>query len=214
MLPPDPGQSADPTIQQMFALHTRLSKKVASLNQHLYAYAMLTDREEIEAPEVSALDHYNMLDEPSCSCDICVDWHTRRDEFVQVAKLIPKGHKWTVCGCDNCRFVGRIQLNFLAASNRRDLLIEMSFHARYHSNHGQTVMGWLIDELQKPVYTVNWCAQEMSRFPMARWIQRCEHAVSGLVSGAVFCNSTMATDVIVSSRSTLTADVSGFDAYF
>jgi hypothetical protein len=83
----------------------------------------------------------------------------------------------------------------------------MSFHARYHSRHGERVMAWLEEEMQKPGYTVNWCAQEMSRFPMARWLSRCNMAVSGDVGEEVFINSTMVTEMYTPFGSTLFADV-------
>lgn len=148
-----------------------------------------------------------MLDAPDCGCATCMEWEMRRAEFVATTSLVPKGHKWTVCACPACRFVGRIQLNYLAATNRRDLLIEMSYHARHHSSHPDIVMAWLDKEMRRPDYTVNWCAQEMSRFPVERWMKRCEMAVSGVVSGAVFRASAMTTDFLVSIGSSLVAEV-------
>ena len=41
-------------------------------------------------------------------------------------------------------------------------------------------------EMRRPEYTENWRAQEMSRFPMAYWLRRCEAAVGPVISGAVF----------------------------
>jgi len=171
------------------------------------AYADRIVAEEIKPP-VSPLEHYSMLD-AECGCSTCMDWETRRAEFVEAVTLVPKGHKWTICACPDCRFVGRIQLNYLAATNRRDLMIEMSFHARYHSRHGREVMAWLDQEMRNPSYTTNWLAQELSRFPVERWIKRCEMAVSGFVSGAVFSASAGVTHLTSYLGSTLGAEVSG-----
>jgi len=198
--------SPDLAIQHLVDKQTELAIGLEALSQRLLAYAKQI-RPVLVRPAVSAQEHYNMLDEGDCGCSACMDWDLRRKEFIRATKLIPKGHKWTVCACDRCRFVGRFQLNLLAAANRRELLIEMSFHARYHSRHGKLVMDWLEQEMHSPAYTVNWCAQEMSRYPMERWLQRCETAVSGVVGGPVFINSTMVTDMRVSFASSLLADV-------
>lgn len=176
------------TIRSFSHRRVEIVGELARIATVLTAWAT-HDRAAEGRPPMSPLVHYSMLDAPECGCVTCVEWETRRAEFVDAALLVPKGHKWTICGCPDCRFVGRIQLNYLAATNRRDLLIEMSFHARYHSRHGGAVMAWLEQEMRNPAYTVNWCAQEMSRFPLDRWIRRCEMAVSGAVSGVVFTES-------------------------
>ncbi len=167
----------------------------------------------VDRPAISPQEHYNMLDEEICGCATCIDWDLRRKEFTRATKLIPAGHKWTVCACDLCRFVGRFQLNLLAAANRRELLIEMSFHARYHSYHGGLVMNWLETEMRKPTYTMNWCAQEMSRYPMERWLQRCETAVSGVAGGPVFVTSARMTDAVANVGSSLSAEVAEYHTY-
>ena len=192
-----------------------LMARITSLYDALTAYAMHTPVQEDRLP-VSPLEHYSMLDAPDCGCGTCADWEQRRAEFVEAATLVPKDHKWTICACPDCRLVGRIQLNYLAATNRRDLLIEMSFHARYHSRHGALIMAWLANEMKNPAYTINWCAQEMSRYPLERWISRCEMAVSGLVSGTVFRATAGVTDFVSSLGSSLNAQIgslsAGFDA--
>lgn len=185
-LPPD--VSPDPVIRRIAARREMVLAEMQRVRAMLELYVQQQRQETVRSP-VSPLEHYSMLDAPDCGCQTCIEWEQRRAEFVEVVALVPKGHKWTICACAICRFVGRIQLNWLAAQNRRDLLIEMSFHARYHSRHGVHVMAWLEQEMQNPSYTINWCAQEMTRFPMERWIRRCETAVSGLVSGAVFLDA-------------------------
>jgi hypothetical protein len=203
---PDPLDSPDPAVRYIAERRAYLLEEINRLGRSLVAYAKNVP--EVDSrPPVSLQDHYAFLDAPECGCATCRDWELRRAEFVTASKLVPKGHKWTICGCHACRFVGRIQLNYLAATNRRDLVIEMSFHARYHSRHGGLVMSWVEREMQNPVYTVNWCAQEMSRFPMERWLKRCEMAVSGVVSGAVFIDAAGVTEATSYMASTLNAEV-------
>jgi hypothetical protein len=146
-----------------------------------------------------------MLEGSTCGCETCAEWDLRRSEFISVVKFVPKGHKWSTCSCSICRFIGRIQLNFLAATNRRDLLIETSYHAEYHSQHGTMVMAWLEQELKAPRYTVNWCAQEMSRYPLEWWLRRCEATLSPIVSGVVFKTGMLVSDLPVHFASSLMA---------
>ena len=198
--------STDPVIQEIVVRRDAILAEMARIRSMLTMYMRQHRTPEVRPP-MSPLEHYDMLDSPDCGCPTCLDWEQRRAEFVEVVPLVPKGHKWTICPCAVCRFVGRIQLNWLAAQNRRDLLIEMSFHARYHSRHGELVMAWLEQEMKNPAYTVNWCAQEMTRFPMERWIRKCETAVSGVVSGAVFIDAAGITHFESRLGSSLTAEI-------
>lgn len=201
--------SSDSAIQYFVNKREALKSEMKVLADRLQSYARQIIV-AVERPAISPQEHYNMLDEEICGCGTCVDWDRRRKEFSRVIKLIPKGHKWTVCACSLCRFVGRFQLNLLAAANRRELLIEMSFHARFHSHHGGLVMNWLRVEMQNPTYTLNWCAQEMSRYPMERWLQRCEMAVSGVAGGPVFVASARMTDAVANVGSSLAAEVTEY----
>jgi hypothetical protein len=198
--------STDPVMQVLAQKQDTIAQNLAITGRRLQTYVRQT-RPTVARLAISPQDHYDMLDEGDCGCMACADWDLRRQEFIRVTKLIPKGHKWTVCACALCRFVGRFQLNLLAAANRRELLIEMSFHAHFHSRHGKLVMDWLEQEMCNPIYTINWCAQEMSRYPMERWIKRCETAVSGQAGGPVFVTSTMRTDAIANLGSSLSAEV-------
>lgn len=209
---PDEVVSSDLVVQRIAGRRDELKAEAAGLAERLRSYARQIVV-AVDRPAISPQEHYNMLDEENCGCGICVDWEARRKEFNRVIKLIPRGHKWTVCACDMCRFVGRFQLNLLAAANRRELLIEMSFHARFHSHHGGLVMGWLDKEMRNPTYTINWCAQEMSRYPMERWLQRCETAVSGIAGGPVFITSARMTDAIANVGSSLAAEVAEYRTY-
>ena len=182
----DPAASSDPVVREVARRYAVLAAEAAALDRVLAAYASVSPREIPQAPTVSALEHYPFSEGAECGCGTCAEWTLRRGEFIDASRIIPKGHKWSTCTCVPCRFVGRIHLNYLAATNTRDLLIETSFHARYHSPFGAQVMEWLDVELRKPSYTLNWRAQEMSRFPLEWWLRRCEAALGPVVSGEVF----------------------------
>lgn len=204
---PDPFYSADPAARLLAVRYREASRRADALRAYLVVYAEGRSLESGDVLEsVSAEAHYGFDELVDCGCAICVEWTVRRAEFVSATSLIPKGHKWTVCGCDACRFVGRFQMNYLAAANRRDLLIEMSFHAWYHSLHGARVMEWYRQEIQNPVYSDNWMAQEFTRYPMERWLMKCNTALSGSVGGPVFQASARRLDYIERSSSSLTAD--------
>lgn len=198
--------SADPVIGYLARRREALAVEAIRLDLALIGYASQI-RVMRRPPVVTGLEHFSMLDEETCGCGTCVEWHRRRTEFISCARLVPRGHKWSTCSCHVCRFIGRIQLNFLAATNRRDLLIAVSFHARHHSRHGERVMAWLAQEMQQPAYTLNWCAQEMSRYPVEWWLRRCEAQIGRFVSGPVFQDSTTTLDFQMHFPSTLMAMV-------
>jgi hypothetical protein len=180
-------QSPDPRIQALFAQRERLKEEIRRNDVILERYAAAhVSGTALTAPRVDALQHYHMSDNAVCGCSVCFDFRNRREELALATRLIPTGHRWSICGCAECRFVGRIQLNYMAASNLRDLMIEMSFHANYHTDHGEQVMRWFETEIAKPIYTVAWCAYELGRRPVEEWITRCERDLSPVVSGQVF----------------------------
>jgi hypothetical protein len=74
----------------------------------------------------------------------------------------------------------------MAASNRRDLVLEVAFHAAHHSRHGPAVMDWLARRLALPKFGDRWCAYQLARMPVDEWLDRCERELSPIVSGQVF----------------------------
>ena len=198
--------SVDPVIRHVASRYEMMRGEKQHLSNMLLTYAGNHVAQPKDQPVVSVLAHYQMSERTPCGCSTCTEWVTRRNEFVEALKLVPVGHKWSTCSCYVCRFVGRIQLNHLAAANSRDLLIEMSYHAKYHSPYGTEVMAWLEDELKRPMYTVNWRAQEMNRYPMEWWLRKCEAVLGPIVSGTVFRASMMVTDLKVHFGSSLLAD--------
>lgn len=186
----DAHTSPDPRIAKLSRRWVFLSAEIDRVGRMLGAYAALACASGTTVSSGTAsvplLRHASMSNRESCGCRICTEWRIRGQEFVEAARLVPKGHRWSICACADCRFVGRMHLNYVAASNVRDLAIEMAFHASYHSDHGEAVMEWFEQEIVRPHYTLNWCACEISRRSMDEWMDKCERALSPVLSGVVF----------------------------
>jgi hypothetical protein len=203
----DPLSSLDPAVRAIAERYATLAREAARLDSALSAYAARPGAAcSPPKPPVAATEHYHFTEGAECSCATCVEWDMRRAELVDALSLVPDAHKWSTCACGVCRFVGRIHLNFLAATNTRDLLISMSFHATYHSPFSVQVMQWLEREMSESRYTLNWRAQEMSRVPVERWLRRCEAELGPVVSGAVFRETMHVNDAYVHFASSLAAD--------
>jgi hypothetical protein len=184
-LPIDPAESPDPVIREAAARRERYRAEIERLDALLGAYAARM-RQAQEAFPVAPLEHSTMLDDGNCGCSVCSEWTERREEFVTALGLLPDGHKWSTCSCPQCRFIALAHTNFLAAANKRDLTIEVAYHAKNHSKHGLLVMAWLEKDLTNPRYTTRWCAHHMGQHPVHSWLLRCEAALGPVVSGAVF----------------------------
>lgn len=200
----DPLASPDPAVRSVAEKRQHLKCEAAALDTVLAAYNGVVIPPQPDHPAISALEHYSIWDE-KCGCRTCREWDIRQAEFKAVEKMIPKDHTYSTCSCPVCRIIGRIQLNQLAADNCRNLLIEISFHAEHHSPYGKLVMAWLEREMALPRYTINWCAQEMSRYPVAWWLSCIQNALGPQVSGQVFKNGMHSFDTEVHFASSLTA---------
>lgn len=202
--------SSDPVIQGAILRLIGLRQEADRLSKVMTAYKAERYALPSKPPEVAALEHYTMSDKTECGCSTCFEWNLRRDEFIRVAKMVPKGHNWSVCGCGTCRFIGRIHFNYLAAVNKRDLVIETSFHAHHHSPFGEQIMRWLDAEMANPRYTVDWCAKEMAHYALEWWFERCEKALGPAVSGVVFRGGGAKLDFVFHFESSLLAQGSIF----
>jgi hypothetical protein len=199
----DPFASPDPTVRAFAEKRRRLTCEAVALDTVLAGYNGVVVPPQPNHPVISALEHYSIWDE-NCGCRTCREWAIRQSEFKAVEKLIPKDHTYSTCSCSVCRVIGRIQINQLAADNCRNLLIEVSYHA-HHSSHGRLIMTWLEQEMTLPRYTINWCAQELSRYPVEYWVRRIENALGSVVSGKVFNHDIHSIDAEVYFPSSLTA---------
>jgi hypothetical protein len=199
----DPFASPDPIVRAAAEKQRRLAREATALDTVLAAYNGVIVPSQPNHPVISALEHYSIWDE-HCGCRTCREWAIRQAEFKSVEKLIPKDHTYSTCSCPVCRVIGRIQINQLAADNCRNLLIEISYHA-HHSSHGTLIMTWLEQEMTQPRYTINWCAQELSRYPVGWWVRKIENALGPAVSGTVFNHDIHSIDAQVYFPSSLTA---------
>lgn len=165
-----------------------MNREVSAIGALLDAYAASGSAavSTFGGAAASALSHSSMLDDGDCGCAVCAEWRRRRTECDAAMRVVPEGHQWSICACGACRFAGRMHLNFIAAANVRDLMIEVAFHANWHSRHGEAVMRWFEGELRSPRYTTRWCAYEIGRRPVGEWLALCERALSPVLSGAVF----------------------------
>lgn len=179
-------RSPDPIIRKLAEKREKLRCEIVNIETFFRAYAETPAMPGSGTTDVALLEHANMMNDDRCNCAVCVEWRLRQNECEAAMKLVPKGHQWSICACPDCRFAGRIHLNYVAASNVRDLVIEMAFHANWHSKHGPLIMQWLENELKSPHYTVRWCAYEIGRRPVDEWLKKCEAQLSPILSGAVF----------------------------
>ena len=180
--------SLDPTVRWATVRQLALQAEYAVLDALLSAYTRTVARTGIYPvclPQ-PLLGHYPMLETDDCGCALCSDWSIRRNELRRAEPFVPEGHRYHTCDCYGCSFVKRFWLNLKAAENRRDLLIGASFHAYHNSAYGEQVMTWFEREISQPDRSTNWWALEGGRYPLSRWLRRCEMQLGPVVSGAVF----------------------------
>jgi hypothetical protein len=183
-----PSTSIDPTVHTAVVRQLALQAELAPLDAFLSAYALVDDSTAVLPVYLPhpLIGHYPMLETTACGCDLCMDWALRRAELRRAELFIPEGHRYHTCDCRGCAFVKRLWLNLKAAENRRDLLIGASFHAYHNSPCGERVMNWFAIEIALPERSINWWAMEGGRYPLSRWLRRCEMQLGPVVSGAVF----------------------------
>lgn len=89
---------------------------------------------EVHSKIYPPLNHYDyrILD-IECRCQVCHDWRMKQQAF---QKLVPPtaGHARN-CACHDCWVKMRARSAYIAASNRRDLYSESSWHASQITDH-------------------------------------------------------------------------------
>lgn len=180
--------TCDPVVRWAAERSRLLRIEYENIGNLLASYALTFDCVRTVPAQLPQplLGHFPMLETEDCGCDLCADWAFRREELRRSEAFVPEGHRYHTCDCRCCSFVKRLWLNHKAAENRRDLLIGASFHAFHNSMHGDRVMNWFVTDISLPDRTVNWWALEGGRYPLSRWLRRCEVQLSPVVSGAVF----------------------------
>jgi hypothetical protein len=129
------------------------------------------------------LDHYDITELDDCACRYCDVWRKRRD-LVDRARMLFNARR---CICRNCAAdpkntiwkcttYQKAQYAFLAAANRRELWIEMSYHAKFGAEQdGNELMGWLDQKIRSMEVTAKgksrdgWWALHAERTPLENW---------------------------------------------
>lgn len=133
---------------------------------------------------VPAARHYVMQHENSeedgCACSLCQDWQLRRTEVDRVQPFIPDGHRWLNCACTVCSIMRHLQLGLMAVANKRDLWIEMSYHAyrdKAYRERAADVMSVIRREIENPVYRRGWWSHDGGCVSMEFWLRKVDKAL-------------------------------------
>lgn len=129
------------------------------------------------------LDHFDIGEDDTCTCYYCDMWRKRRDT-VDRARMLFHSRR---CRCNNCAadpkntiwkctYYQKAQYGFIAAANRRELWIEMSYHARHGQDQdGAELMQWLDAKIRSMEKTRSgksrdgWWALHAERTPLETW---------------------------------------------
>lgn len=129
------------------------------------------------------LDHYDVAEDDPCTCRYCLEWRRRRDVVDRYRMLF----NFRRCKCVKCKDKPRnpiwecmgYQENhyaFVAAAVRRDLWIEMSYHAKFGTEQdGRELMAWLDAKIRSMEKHKNgkprdgWWSTHAERYPLDHW---------------------------------------------
>lgn len=163
---------------------------------------------------VSPFEHYALNNSTECQCALCVAYWMARDAMARANDKLKtkvcncalcktntkraRGQRFSAahhvsCRCVWCEEVKATTEAFMAAQNRRDIWVEMSYHATHDEEieDGRTLMAWLADELslarprwseQRVQFGSNqlswWGAPKNMRFTMGNWIDQFKKAAT------------------------------------
>lgn len=137
------------------------------------------------------LDHYDIGEDDDCSCRYCNDWRVGR-YVADKARMMFNARR---CKCKNCAAnpnntiwkcasYMRAHNNHLAAANRRELWIEMSYHAKHGAEQdGRELMEWLDRTIRSMSLTKRgttkdgWWAFHSERLTLDYWFCRFDNFV-------------------------------------
>ena len=122
--------------------------------------------------------HFDIEENDSCRCTYCADWKAQKGAMVRTKMLFEAKR----CKCKNCAAnpnntlwlclnYQKAQYALLEAANRRELVIEMSYHATFGDEQdGNELMEWVDNEIQTNVkHGVGWWALHSERMSMDDW---------------------------------------------
>ena len=114
------------------------------------------------------LNHHDYwLLDTFCECEVCVEWRGKYELFKKAQELV--GQK---------RFEQQHRAEwqsamwqYIAASNRRDLYCEISFHAaNTYAVSGVQMMAWITEQIRDPGKTDGWWTMREVNLPIHYWI--------------------------------------------
>jgi len=126
---------------------------------------------------VAPKEHYRIVDQGECSCHFCSPVPALRDK-VDRARMLFDARR---CRCRNCsvnpknpiwKCIGyqRAHYAFLSASVKRDLYIEMSYHAVFGDEQdGDELMAWIDRKIRTHPKRDGWWATHAERLALDWW---------------------------------------------
>ena len=113
-------------------------------------------------------EHYDYDDLESCDCELC----TRFREARTVYRALEGGY---LNKEDRAK---KIKMNYIAATNKRDLYCEFSFRMR-NENDGVLFLRWLFTLIVKSPKSSGWWAIKEPTLPAIRYLQEYRTKVAG-----------------------------------
>ena len=113
-------------------------------------------------------EHYDYDDLESCDCELC----TRFREARTVYRALEGGY---LNKEDQAK---KIKMNYIAATNKRDLYCELAFRMR-NENDGVLFLRWLFTQIVKSPKSPGWWAIKDSTLPAIRYLHEYRAKVAG-----------------------------------
>lgn len=161
--------------------HRTVSVEIQQIDRQLATYYAAASGTLVAAliTRTYIMQHENS-EEDGCACSLCQDWRLRRAEVERVQPFIPDGHRWLNCTCMVCSVMRHLQLGLMAVANKRDLWIEMSYHAhrdKAYRNRAGDVMSVIRREIENPVYRRGWWSHDGGCVSMEFWLRKVDKAL-------------------------------------
>lgn len=113
-------------------------------------------------------EHYDYDDLESCDCELCTRFREARTAY----RALEGGY---LNKEDRAK---KIKINYIAATNKRDLYCEFSFRMR-NENDGVLFLRWLFTLIVKSPKSSGWWAIKEPTLPAIRYLQEYRTKVAG-----------------------------------
>lgn len=125
-------------------------------------------------------DHYDYDDLESCECELCTSFREARTTF----RELEGGYLNKEAGAE------KIKMNFIAATNKRDLYCELSFRMRSEPD-GEPFLRWLFTQIVKSPKSAGWWAIKDCKNPPMAYVKKYRREVAGKPIMEVILESTL-----------------------